>query len=194
MTLRALTNIDARYPARLRERLADSVPSKLAALGNLDFLALPKTALFYSARCPGNAILAAHDQAARWRDEGRCVIGGFHSPLEKDCLRILLRGWQPVILCPARGLEGLRLPTGWKAPLADNRHLVVSPFPASEQHVTTDLAIVRNRLVATLADEVVFAHVTPGGRLDQLSQLVAGWGIRHRAVVARDSVRRPFDA
>jgi hypothetical protein len=60
-------------------------------------------ALFCSARCPGRAILAAHDQAALWRDEGRCVVGGFHSPVEEECLRILLRGRQPVIVCPARG-------------------------------------------------------------------------------------------
>jgi len=50
--------------------------------------------------------------------------------------------------------------------------------------VTKDLAVERNRLVAALADEVVFAHVTPGGQLDGLRQLVAGWNIRHRTLSA----------
>lgn len=183
MTLFVIASSDLGYPRRLRERLGEDAPARLSVLGNLDVLSLPKTALFCSARCPGHAILAAHDQAARWREEGRCVIGGFHSPVEKECLRILLRGRQPVILCPARGLEGMRLPADWKKPLVDSRLLVLSPFPASERRVTKDLAVERNRLVAALADEVVFAHIAPGGHLAELSQLVAGWGIRHRTLV-----------
>ena len=95
---------DPRYPARLRERLGANAPGHLSALGNLDFLAHPKTALLGSARCPGDAILRAYDQAAKWRDGGRCIISGFHSPVEKECLRILLRGSQPIIICPTRSL------------------------------------------------------------------------------------------
>ena len=79
-----LNAADACYPALLRDRLGANAPSQLTALGNLGLLALRKTALFCSARCPGSAILAAYDQAARWRDERRCIISGFHSPVEKE--------------------------------------------------------------------------------------------------------------
>lgn len=79
-----LNAADARYPARLRERLRTKAPAELFALGNLDLLALPKTALFCSARCPGDALLRAYDQAAKWREEGRCVISGFHSPRKRN--------------------------------------------------------------------------------------------------------------
>lgn len=184
MTPIVIASSEAGYPQRLRERLGVDAPARLSALGRLDLLPLPKTAFFCSARCPGNVILAAHDQAARWRDEGRCVIGGFHSPVEKECLRILLRGRQPVILCPARGLESMRPLTEWKKPLADNRLLVLSPFPASEPRATKDLAVARNRFAAALADEVVFAHVAPGGQLEKLRQVVAGWGVRHGTLAA----------
>ena len=173
MTPVAIVPTDARYPQRLQERLGKDAPRQLIAMGNLDLLDLPTTALFCSANAPGHAILAAHDQAVRWRDEGRCVIGGFHSPLEKECLRILLRGRQPVILCPARGLEGMRLPADLKKPLTDDRLLVLSPFSASEKRVTKYLAMDRNRFVVALADEVVFAHIAPGGQLDKLSQIIA---------------------
>lgn len=105
MTPVALNAADARYPVRHLERLGADAPTQLTVLGNLDLLALPKTALFCSALCPGNVILAAFDQAAKWRDGGRCVISGFHSSVEKECLRILLRGSQPIIICPARSLE-----------------------------------------------------------------------------------------
>ena len=111
---------EAGYPAILLARLGAAAPATLSALGNLDLLSLPKTALFCSARCPGSAILAAYDQAAIWRDSGRCIISGFHSPVEKECLQILLRGKQPIIICPARALPK-RLPPEWQKPLADGR-------------------------------------------------------------------------
>jgi predicted Rossmann fold nucleotide-binding protein DprA/Smf involved in DNA uptake len=156
---------DLGYPARLGERLGADAPPQLAALGNLDLLALPKIALLCSARCPGRVILAAYDQAAKWRDAGRCVISGFHSPVEKECLRILLRGSQPIIICPARSLPQ-RVPPEWKKPLAAGRLLILSAFAATATRVTAALAARRNEFVAALADEVHIVHATPGGRLE----------------------------
>ena len=155
---------DPRYPARLRQRRGTDAPAELAALGNLDLLSQPMTALFCSARCPGNVILHAYDQAAQWRDAGHCVVSGFHAPVEKECLRILLRGEPPIIICPARGLPK-RIPPDWKKPLADGRLLILSIFPNTKSRITADLAARRNELVAALADDVFVAHATPGGRL-----------------------------
>jgi hypothetical protein len=87
-----------------------------------------------------------------------------------------------MIVCPARGLEGMRLPAELKKPITDGRLLVLSPFLASERRVTKDLAMKRNRFVAALADDVVFVHIAPGGHLDELRQLIAGWGVRHGTV------------
>jgi predicted Rossmann fold nucleotide-binding protein DprA/Smf involved in DNA uptake len=182
MTPSTLTDADIHYPSRLRERLSDSARRPLTILGNRDLLALRKVALFCSARCPGHVILAAHDQAARWRDEGRCVISGFHSPVEKGCLSILLRGNQPIIICPARGVASMRAPSHWKQPLNANRLLVLSAFQKSQKRVTNSLAVDRNRLVAALADEIVFAHIAPGGHLDELRHAVTLWGIPNRVI------------
>jgi predicted Rossmann fold nucleotide-binding protein DprA/Smf involved in DNA uptake len=164
------------YPVPLRERLGMCAPAELHTLGNLDLLRLPKTALFCSVRCPGNVILSAYDQAARWRDEGRCIISGFHSPVEQECLRILLRGTPPIILCPARALPQ-RIPAEWQTPLAEGRLLILSGFTAAEKRVTTELAARRNALVAALADEVCFAHITPGGQSDRLTHGLASWRV-----------------
>jgi len=165
------------YPAALADRVGSEAPRQLTALGNLGLLNLPKTALFCSAKCPGSAILAAYDQAARWRDSGRCVISGFHSPIEKECLSILLRGAQPIIICPARSIENMRLPGDWKAPLAAGRLLILSTFSPTHRRVTADLAARRNQLVAALADEAWFAHITPGGQAERLTKLLAEWKI-----------------
>jgi len=171
-----ITPADARWPARLRERLGDAAPAELNTLGNLDLLALPKTGLFCSARCPGHVILSAYDQAVRWRDAERCMISGFHSPVEQECLRILLRGTPPIILCPARALPR-RIPTEWQTPLADGRLLILSGFTAAEKRVTSELATRRNALVAALADEVCFAHITPGGQSERLTNRLAEWRV-----------------
>lgn len=163
------TQDDARYPARLRERLGADAPPRLTAVGNLNLFALLKTALFCSARCPGDAILRAYDQAAKWRDEGRCIISGFHSPVEKECLRILLRGNQPILICPARSLPA-RVPSELQKPVTVGRVLVLSCFNERESRITTELAARRNELVAALADDLWFAHITPGGQMEKLAK------------------------
>jgi predicted Rossmann fold nucleotide-binding protein DprA/Smf involved in DNA uptake len=176
MTPVLLNPASIHYPARLRERLGSDAPPRLTALGNLEILASPKTALFCSARCPGSAILRAYDQAAQWRDEGRCIISGFHSPVEKECLRILLRGRQPIIICPARALPK-RVPLDWQTALDAGRLLLLSAFPETETRITTDLARRRNEFVAALADEAWFAHITPGGQAERLTHRLTGWRV-----------------
>ena len=137
-------------------------------LGDVRILRQPKTAFFCSAKCPGEVILRTHDAAARWRDEGRVMVSGFHSPVERDCLRILLRGAQPIIICPARTLNGYRIPAEWQDALAADRLLMLSPFASNARRTSARLAAQRNEFVASLADEAVFAHTTPGGHTDRL--------------------------
>lgn len=186
MTILTFNGDDARYPPKLRERLGDDAPSQLSALGNLDLLTLPKTALFCSVRSPGHVILRTYDQAARWRDAGRCVVSGFHSPVEKECLRILLRGSQPIIICPARTLPQ-RVPAEWRQPLAAGRLLVLSGFRGGEKRVTTELAIRRNEFVAALADEVCIAHITPGGQAERLTRRLTAWRVPY-SMPAKDGI------
>lgn len=174
MDVHQIESVAAQYPARLRERLGVAAPAELTALGNLDLLALPKTALFCSARCPGKVILTTYDQAAKWRDAGRCVISGFHSPVEKECLQILLRGDAPVILCPARGMLK-RLPAQWAIAIAGGQMLILSAFATKATRITAELSARRNEFVAALADEVYVPHASPDGQLQSLLQTIQRW-------------------
>jgi len=168
---------DSRYPAVLRKRLGADAPASISSLGNLDILALPKTALFCSARCPGSAILRAYDQAAQWRDAGRCIISGFHSPVEKECLRILLRGSSPIILCPGRAIEAMRIPAECRVPFDAGRVLFLSPFAKQPTRVTKESASRRNEVVAALADEAYIAHVAPGGKTSAIVRMLNEWKV-----------------
>ena len=60
--------------------------------GNLSLLDEKLTALFCSNRCPGDLSLKTYDLARAMRDAGVPVIGGFQTPMEKECLRLLLQG------------------------------------------------------------------------------------------------------
>ena len=163
------------WPGRLTARLGSDAPKELAVLGNVGLLALPMTGLLCSARFPGHVILPTYDRAAQWRDTRRCVVSGFHSALEQECLRILLRGTPPIVVCLARALPA-RIPSAWRVPVEAGNLLLVSCFGPTTTRATTALAMRRNALVAALADEWVFAHVRPGGQLERLAQRAATWG------------------
>jgi predicted Rossmann fold nucleotide-binding protein DprA/Smf involved in DNA uptake len=165
------------FPRILRARLGENAPAALTAIGPVAPLADRKTALFCAARTPGNAILRAHDAARRMRDEGVTVISGFHSPIEKECLQILLRGKQAIIICPARAIEAMHIPTECRAAFDAGRLLFLSPFTKQPQRVTKDSAHRRNELVAALADEAYIPHISPGGQTAQIADMLNGWKV-----------------
>ena len=101
---------------------------KFKSKGNLQLLEEPLTALFFSNRCSGDMILKIYDLARAMRDAGVPVISGFQTLMEKECLRLLLRGTQPVVICLARSIENMRIPADWRSALEDERLLVPPPF------------------------------------------------------------------
>ena len=113
----SLTQADSSWPAQLNSRLGITAPACLWAIGNAEILATHKLGLFCSARCPTDRTLAIYDGMRKLRDEGVTVISGFHSPVEKECLSILLGGRQPIVICLARAMNRIRLPKDWRDPL-----------------------------------------------------------------------------
>jgi predicted Rossmann fold nucleotide-binding protein DprA/Smf involved in DNA uptake len=152
------------FPSPLRA----SGPARIWALGNTAILREPLLGFLCSKKCPGDIILQTYDLARHLRDAGIAVIGGFHSPMERECLDLLLRGEQPVVVCPARGIEGMRLPPSWKTVVSERRLLILSLFEPKWRRVTRELAEQRNRFVADLAHSVLVPHAAPGGTLERL--------------------------
>ena len=89
---------------------------------------------------------------------------------------MLLRGPAPVIVCPARSLDRMRLKREYEEPMAAGRLLLTSPFGEKVRRLTADTAMTRNRFVAALADTVLIAHAQPGSKTEQLVQQVLAWG------------------
>ena len=103
----------------------------MPTIGNPSLLDEPLTALFCSQQCPGDVILKLYDTARAMRDAGVPVIGGFQSPMERECLRLLLRGNQPIVVCPARSIETMRIPGEWREPLSQGSAADSFPIPAN---------------------------------------------------------------
>ena len=146
------------------------------AVGNTGLLETPKLALFCSVKCPGELILKLFDLAKELRDKGVGVISGFHAPMDKECFDILLRGKGPIVWCPARSIEGMRLKQAYKKAIDDGRLLIVSPFPAKQSRISAERAEQRNRLVAALAERVFVACADPGGKTERLCREVVAAG------------------
>ena len=168
---------DASWPLPLTDRLGASAPPAIQVVGPPELLIESKTAFFCSVQTPGTIILRAHDTAKHIRDKGVTAISGFHSSIEKDCLRILLRGKQPIIICPARAIETMRIPSECRAAFEEGRILFISPFVEKPKRVTRDSAIRRNEIVAALADEAYIAHVTAGSETERILGLLKAWRV-----------------
>ncbi len=151
-------------------------PASLSVLGDPALLEPPGLlALLCSHRLPGDLILATYDLARALREGGVPVIGGFHAPMEREALRFLLRGEQPIVHVPARGLEGMRLTKEQRTAIAAGRLLILSPFGPEETRLSARLAGQRNLLVGALADRILIIHALSGGRLESACHAFLGW-------------------
>lgn len=138
--------------------------------GQKSLLDRRKQGLLCSRRCPAATILEAHDRFKLWaKDPSLAVISGFHSPVEKECLHLLLKGQAGIIFCPAREIEHLRIRSEWKPALEQGRLLILSPFTNRQPDAAT--CDRRNRLVAELADELYIPYAGSQGLLADLAQM-----------------------
>ena len=154
---------------------ATRVPPFWAA-GPLDILNGDKTGFFCSSQCPGGVILKTFDAITAMRDQGRTLIGGFHSPMEWECLGILPRGRQPVIWVPARSIAGMRLKPELQPAFSAGRRLILSPFEPKYKRITAVLAEERNRFAGALTDRIFVAHAAPASRTLALCEGLRGLG------------------
>lgn len=131
---------------------------------------------FCSQRCPGDIILHTYDLIRTLRDAGAPIIGGFHTAIEKDCLELLLRGKQPIVVCPARSISNMRIPVTWAAAIETGRLLVLSPFGKVHGHITASLAEKRNRMVALMGEEFFVPHASPQIQTERLCREIIAAG------------------
>jgi len=158
------------YPRALQKMDTQKRYRYFCTIGNIDILTGKLLGFFCSVKCPGNIILKTYDLARSFRDAGIPVISGFHSPIEKDVFDLLLQGSQPLVVCPARSIENMRIPNAWKEAIDNGRLLVLSPFNKKHKRVTASLSDQRNRIVALLARDAFLPYAAPGSRSENLCE------------------------
>jgi hypothetical protein len=131
--------------------------------------------LVCSARLPGAILLETYDFARRIRVGERIVAGGFHSPMERQCLDILITRHVPVLICPGRRILRGRIPSAWRVPVAEGRLALASLFEPRCRRVTRALAFERNRFVAALSDILLVPYAAPGGSAERLVRQALVW-------------------
>ena len=140
----------------------------LTGIGEPTLLDGALTAFFASRQCPGTAIHAAMDWLMQQAKTKATVISGFHSPLERSALEILLTAKSPAVVVLARDAAKASLPPEWTEALQAGRLAVISAAHEAQTVRLTDArAHQRNDIAASLARTIVVAHTSPAGKLAQ---------------------------
>ena len=130
-----------------------------------------------SVKCPGKVILATFDLVSALRNQPVHVIGGFHSPMEQECLRLLLRGSCQVMFCYARSIPR-RLPPEFAEPIKQGRLHLLSATSIAVKRPTAATCIARNRLAVSLAPVLLVPYANPGGHTEALCHEALAQGKR----------------
>ncbi|MEI6646421.1 MAG: DNA-processing protein DprA [bacterium] len=151
---------------------------RLHISGDASVLDDPMVSLFCSVKCPGKLILDTYDLAKHFRSEGITVISGFHSPMEQECLRILIRSPHPTVWCLARGMyrQIPKTPVDCQSAVAEGRLVMATPFSDTVTHITKETAMQRNRLVAELSTAIVVAHAALGSKMENFCHELLAMG------------------
>ena len=122
-------------------------------LGNKGLLDRWKIGFLASRKISTSTILPTLDWAvAVSKRVDVAVVSGFHSRLEKDVLKFLLKGKCGIIVVLARGMYR-PLPKPYEAAMNENRLLVIALEKETVTRVSEYTAHKRNKYVEMLVDE-----------------------------------------
>ena len=122
--------------------------------GNKELLDHPLVAFFASRTAPPEALTLAEQWAHDIAHTNKVVISGFHSPIERAVLDILLSHGCSVVIALGRSLYH-KIPSHLQEAFDANRILFLSFRHAARPSFSNSQT--RNWLTADLASEVVFA-------------------------------------
>jgi predicted Rossmann fold nucleotide-binding protein DprA/Smf involved in DNA uptake len=166
-----MTRIEAApvtLPSRYAQCVDREIATRIVGRGETALLAEPLLGLVASRECPGNVLLETLELVPQWVRAGHVVVSGFHSPLEQQVLKSLLRRQGRAVKVLACGIAGYRPTPEESEALAAGRMLVISACLPIVTRTTRATALARNRLVMALAAETVVPFVSDGSPLGAL--------------------------
>lgn len=122
--------------------------------GNKELLNERKIGFLASRKISTSSVLPTLDWAVEIsRQEDVAVVSGFHSRLEKDVLKFLLKGKCGIIVVLARGMYR-KLPQMYETAMSENRLLIITLEKDTVCRVSEYTAHKRNRYVEQISDEM----------------------------------------
>lgn len=150
------------------QRVGHEFAERIVGAGETALLDEPLLGLIASRECPGHVLLETLDRVPEWVKVGRVIVSGFHSPLEQQVLRSVLRRKGRVVKVLARGMTEYRPQPEEREPLTTGRMLVITACLPEVRRTTRETALARNRLVLALASEIVVPYVAADSPLAAL--------------------------
>ncbi len=180
--LHAIYRGTPQYPARLSAFLGDSAPAAVRVCGNLDLLAKVD-----SGQCRSLAIAASVSSSAGITEtalgllrslfrKDLVFVGGFHSPLEQSCLRLVIRDRELALACLGRSLVGIRFPRDWQTALREGRLVLLSAANDTCRRPTRESIDSRNECVAALSSRFLALSAAVGGKTQAVCQRLISSG------------------
>ena len=124
------------------------------AIGNIALLQKRKIGFLASRKIATLSVLPTLDWATEISQrEDVAVVSGFHSQMEKEVLKILLRGKCGIIVILARGMYR-QVPNRYEEALQQNRLLLLSYEKDNITRISEQTAHKRNKQVVLLSDEM----------------------------------------
>ena len=124
------------------------------AIGNIDLLQKRKIGFLASRQIATLSVLPTLDWATEISQrEEVAVVSGFHSRMEREVLKILLRGKCGIIVVLARGMYR-QVPKRYEEALQQNRLLLLSYEKENLTRISERTAHKRNEWVVSLSEEM----------------------------------------
>ena len=124
------------------------------AIGNIALLQKRKIGFLASRQIATLSVLPTLDWATEISQrEGVAVVSGFHSRMEREVLKILLRGKCGIFVVLARGMYH-QVPQIYEEALQQNRLLLLSYEKDNLTRISERTAPKRNEWVISLSDEI----------------------------------------
>jgi predicted Rossmann fold nucleotide-binding protein DprA/Smf involved in DNA uptake len=184
--LGVITHSEAGYPSPwlTRPEVAPAPTLMMwGSAGRLQGREKPLVALVCSQRAPAGALLGLHEVAQSHRVGGEMVVSGFQSLVEREVLRVLLRGPAPFLWFRARALPMQRLDDATRTALDEGRLLMLSACPPTVTRPDRKTTWRRDLLMTAMADALLVGYASAGGQAERLVHQALAW---HKPTYALD--------
>lgn len=152
------------YPSRLQDAWTAQLPV-LTVSGRTELLGQPIVGLLSSSEIPPDLILPAFDLAVALKHAPVAIAGGFQGEAERILLSVLLGGSGPLIVCPARSLDGMTATDRAAERMAAGTMAYVSAERDGVRRPTGQVAMRRNDLIVGLGGRLIVLSAPPGSRV-----------------------------